>query len=111
MNARTTKRVEGMGGLTAADHEELAALAARPDAEIDTSDISEMTPEEFGDSVRLAGRPLAEAMELYRARKTSVTARIDRDVLLWLKSKGKGYQTRINAILRAAMQDDFRHRA
>ena len=29
--------------------------------------------------------------------------RIDADVLLWLKSNGKGYQTRINAILREAM--------
>jgi uncharacterized protein (DUF4415 family) len=31
------------------------------------------------------------------------TVRIDADVLLWLKSTGKGYQTRINAILRDAM--------
>jgi uncharacterized protein (DUF4415 family) len=29
--------------------------------------------------------------------------RIDADVLLWLKSNGKGYQTRINTILREAM--------
>ena len=32
-----------------------------------------------------------------------VTIRIDADVLAWLKSKGKGYQTRINRLLRAAM--------
>jgi uncharacterized protein (DUF4415 family) len=29
--------------------------------------------------------------------------RVDADVLLWLKGQGKGYQTRINAILREAM--------
>jgi len=29
--------------------------------------------------------------------------RIDADVLAWLKSQGKGYQTRMNAILREAM--------
>lgn len=33
--------------------------------------------------------------------KTSVSLRIDADVLDWFKSQGAGYQTRINAILRA----------
>mgnify|MGYP006274900213 CR=1 FL=1 len=28
---------------------------------------------------------------------------LDTDVLVWLKSQGKGYQTRMNAILREAM--------
>lgn len=33
--------------------------------------------------------------------KTSVALRLDSDVLEWFKSKGPGYQTRINAVLRA----------
>jgi len=33
--------------------------------------------------------------------KASISLRIDADVLEWLKSQGPGYQTRINAILRA----------
>jgi uncharacterized protein (DUF4415 family) len=33
--------------------------------------------------------------------KTSVALRIDSDVLAWFKAKGSGYQTRINAVLRA----------
>ena len=37
---------------------------------------------------------------VYRPTKTSTTVRIDTDVLLWLRSQGKGYQSRINAILR-----------
>lgn len=41
--------------------------------------------------------------EFYRPMKSSTTVRIDADVLAWLKSQGKGYQTRINAILRDAM--------
>lgn len=41
--------------------------------------------------------------EFYRPMKSSTTVRIDSDVLAWLKSHGKGYQTRINAILRDAM--------
>jgi uncharacterized protein (DUF4415 family) len=40
---------------------------------------------------------------LFRPVKRSTTVRIDADVLQWLKGKGKGYQTRLNAILREAM--------
>jgi uncharacterized protein (DUF4415 family) len=36
-------------------------------------------------------------------RKPTITIRLDADVLAWLKDQGKGYQTRINAILRAYM--------
>jgi len=35
------------------------------------------------------------------APKASVSLRIDADVLNWFRSQGAGYQTRINAILRA----------
>jgi uncharacterized protein (DUF4415 family) len=33
--------------------------------------------------------------------KTSISLRIDADVLAWFKAQGVGYQTRINAVLRA----------
>lgn len=33
--------------------------------------------------------------------KTSVSLRVDADVLEWFKAQGSGYQTRINAVLRA----------
>ncbi len=33
--------------------------------------------------------------------KTSISLRVDQDVLDWFKSQGPGYQTRINAVLRA----------
>jgi uncharacterized protein (DUF4415 family) len=33
--------------------------------------------------------------------KTSISLRVDADVLAWFKSQGDGYQTRINAVLRA----------
>jgi uncharacterized protein (DUF4415 family) len=36
-------------------------------------------------------------------RKPTITIRLDADVLAWLKNQGKGYQTRINAILRSYM--------
>jgi len=46
-------------------------------------------------------------MKLYKVRKAPITARIDQDVLEWLKGKGDGCQTRLNAILRAAMVKDL----
>ena len=38
-----------------------------------------------------------------RPVKQQITARVDADVLDWLKSEGKGYQGRLNAILRREM--------
>jgi uncharacterized protein (DUF4415 family) len=73
--------------------EELAALAAMPDEEIDTSDIPEITDW----SKAVVGR-------FYRPVKEAVTIRLDADVLDWLKQGGRGYQTRVNKILRAVME-------
>lgn len=80
--------------LTEKQTAELAALAARPDGEIDYSDISPLTEEFWKNAAR--GR-------FYRPTKTSTTVRIDSDVLAWLRAQGKGYQSRINAILRREM--------
>jgi uncharacterized protein (DUF4415 family) len=74
-------------------NKEIGALKKMKDAEIDTSDIPEMT-DWSGATVGRFFRPIKEP----------VTIRIDADVLDWLKSTGKGYQTRINQLLRAAMQ-------
>lgn len=80
--------------LTKAQRDNLARLAALPDDQIDTSDIPEMTDEQLRRAVR--GR-------FYRPIKRQITARVDADVVEWLKSQGKGYQSRINAILRREM--------
>jgi len=34
-------------------------------------------------------------------RKAAISLRLDADVLEWFKAQGPGYQTRINAVLRA----------
>ncbi len=68
------------------------ALETMSDAEIDFSDIPPLGEEFFKDGQLRLPRP-----------KTTVTMRLDADVLEWFKSKGKGYQTRINAILRMYM--------
>ena len=80
--------------LTETQKAELAALAARPDSDIDYSDIPPLT-EAFWKN--------AERGRFYKPVKRQITARIDADVLDWLKSQGKGYQSRINAILRREM--------
>jgi uncharacterized protein (DUF4415 family) len=49
--------------------------------------------------------PKPEYRIYFRVRKTSVTLRLDADVLAWFKKDGKGYQTRINRTLRKAMMD------
>ncbi len=85
---------ETLPPLTGAEREHLAQLAALPDEAIDTSDIPELSDETWGGGVR--GR-------FYRPVKQQITARIDVDVLDWLKSQGKGYQGRLNAILRREM--------
>lgn len=37
--------------------------------------------------------------------KQSITLRLDRDMLEWYKQQGRGYQTRMNAVLRAYMDN------
>ena len=81
---------------------ELAKLDALPADQIDTSDIPELTDEQWASAVR--GR-------FYRPVKQQITARLDADVLAWLKAGGQGYQTRMNAILRRAMMAELDRRA
>jgi uncharacterized protein (DUF4415 family) len=47
----------------------------------------------------------------YRPVKQAVTLRLDADVLAWFRSHGPGYQTRINRLLRSAMEAQRTHRA
>ncbi len=86
--------LEKLPPLTKARRAKLKALAARPDSDVDTSDIPEMTEEQWKNATR---------GHFYRPRKLQITARLDADVLHWLKRQGKGYQSRINAILRREM--------
>lgn len=79
---------------------ELAALAAKPESEIDFSDLPATTEQDWQG---------AERGKFYRPIKQQLTVRIDADVLEWLKSQGKGYQSRLNDILRTAMLDKLHH--
>jgi uncharacterized protein (DUF4415 family) len=67
------------------------------DEDIDLSDIPETTPEQFARAVARKGlKPVN--------RKQQVTLRLDADVLDWFRARGRGYQTQINALLRAYVE-------
>lgn len=63
------------------------------DADIDYSDIPPLDKSFY-----------TKATEAWPPTKQQLTIRLDADVLEWLKAQGRGYQTRINRILRAAME-------
>jgi uncharacterized protein (DUF4415 family) len=83
--------------LTARQRREIAALASMPDEKIDYSEIPPLKDRFWKNAVR---------NPFYRPVKQQLTVRLDADVIAWLRDKGKGYQTRINALLRAAMMED-----
>ena len=87
--------------LTGAQEAELKALAAMPDSQIDHSDIPPLSDDFWKNAIR---------NPFYKPIKQATTVRVDSDVLLWLKGQGKGYQTRINAILRDAMLRAIHHK-
>jgi uncharacterized protein (DUF4415 family) len=60
------------------------------DEDIDYSDIPELD-KNFWKNAKMVVPP----------GKKQLTVRLDTDVLEWLKGQGKGYQSRINAILRS----------
>jgi len=80
--------------------EAIARMEAIKDEDIDFSDIPPLTEKFWENAVR---------NPFYRPVKKQVTLRIDADVLEWLKKKEeKGYQSRLNALLRKVMLEDLR---
>jgi uncharacterized protein (DUF4415 family) len=71
----------------------LARIDRMKDADIDYSDIPPLDK-----------KFLKKATTVWPPAKKQLTIRLDADVLDWLKGHGKGYQTRINRILRVVME-------
>jgi uncharacterized protein (DUF4415 family) len=69
------------------DEEIRAAVASDPDA-------APIADEKFWKNARL----------VMPAKKMPTSIRLDFDVLTWFRSFGKGYQTRINAVLRSYIE-------
>lgn len=76
--------------------QELAALATKPEHDIDCSDVPATTAHDWQGARR---------GQFYRPAKKPSTVRIDADGLEWLKSQGKGDRRRPNAIPRATLFD------
>lgn len=72
-------------------------LFAQPDSEIDLTDMPKITKLPADYSIGT----------YYRPKKTSLTLRLDADVVAWFRSTGEGYQTRINAYLRQLMRQQI----
>ena len=71
------------------------------DNEIDFSECPEVTPEIFAKAIVRKGlKPII--------RKSQITLRIDVDVLSWFRKRGSGYQTQINSLLKAYMQEKIK---
>ena len=68
-------------------------LREMPDSDIDFSEIRELDKEFFRRAVVRMPR-----------RKQSVSIRLDPEVLDWFKRQGRGYQTRMNAVLRSYVE-------
>ena len=82
-----------MKQLTKRQAREILALKRMKDEAIDLADLPEVSRWRK-----------AVVGKFYRPIKKPLTLRLDADVLGWLKSQGKGYQTKINSILRQAME-------
>ena len=84
----------GADDMSAEQRARLERVATMPESEIDTSDIPEAPPGAW------AG---AEIGRFYRPRKEIITIRLDADLVDHFKrlAGGRGYQTAINAALRA----------
>jgi uncharacterized protein (DUF4415 family) len=79
-------------------------LDAMKDEDIDLSDIPEIPPEMFARGIIRRGlKPVV--------RKKQLTLRMDSDVIEWFKKQGRGYQTKINSLLRAYMEEHARKSA
>ena len=99
---KSAKKTTSSHALTAAQRRGVATLAALPDEKIDYSDIPPLTEKFWENAVR---------NPFYRPVKQQLTVRLDADVIAWLRQRGEGYQTRLNALLRRAMLKDLKKSA
>lgn len=67
-------------------------LAKLPDSAIDTSDIAELDADFW---------KKAKVVMPEDRGKSQITAKFDSDVVDWFKKQGRGYQARMNAVLRS----------
>ncbi len=89
MNAKSTGKVR--------DKTDLSRLDSISEVEIETAAKSDP------DNLFLEDCDMASLQVVMPKAKQSISLRVDSEVLSFFKSYGRGYQTRMNAVLRAFM--------
>jgi uncharacterized protein (DUF4415 family) len=75
---------------------DLARIKSMKDRDIDFSDIPELTDDLFEEAV------------IWPGKKKQITIRLDPDIVDFYKKAGRGYQSRINNVLRRYMEVRYR---
>ena len=93
------------------------AQARRMNSQTDWARVDAMTEEEIErnaiedpDNPPWTDEDWANARVVWPQGKAPVTLRLDKDIIAWFKQQGRGYQTRINAVLRAFVEAQKPHR-
>jgi uncharacterized protein (DUF4415 family) len=90
--------------------EEISEMLARGESRTDWAAVKAMTAEELEASIAADPDDVHEPIDWMQAvegmpsRKRDIHIRLDEDVLDWFRQAGRGYQTRINNVLRAFME-------
>jgi uncharacterized protein (DUF4415 family) len=90
--------------------EEIENMRRRGDSRTDWAKVDALSEEELEASIAADPDDVHEEPDWTRAvvglppRKEHINIRLDADVLAWFKATGKGYQTRINNVLRAFVE-------
>jgi uncharacterized protein (DUF4415 family) len=91
-------KARGKRGAKTKDRTDLRRVRAQTDAAVRKA--VDTDPDSFAPDAAW----LRRAKLVMPQRKETVTLRLDPDVLSWFRREGRGYQTRINAVLRAFVQ-------
>ena len=89
---KTTHQIQSRK-LTTVDRAMLKALAQMPDSQIDYTEISEID----WTQVKIVKKPT----------KKQIAFRVDSDILEFFQKKGKGYQTKMNEVLKSFVQHEL----
>jgi uncharacterized protein (DUF4415 family) len=90
--------------------EEIREMLARAESRTDWAAVKATSEEELESSIAADPDDVHEPVDWTRAvqgmppRKRDIHMRIDEDILDWFRQAGRGYQTRINNVLRAFME-------
>ncbi|MBX3069033.1 MAG: BrnA antitoxin family protein [Thermomicrobiales bacterium] len=82
-------------------------MIRRGEDRTDFARLDKMTEEELEASIDFEeeGEPLWDTIQIgFPMPKRQVTVRLDPEVIDWFKAGGRGYQTRMNAVLRSYVE-------